>query len=257
MDNLHHQQQSSHSHQNAFPVFHQSLVTPIITTVDPSSIMNNANNSQASPSVNSDDQLKNVQLQNQNLTRKLNNKQIENEKLARKVDRVESELQSYKNLLAQINMSLETGGTLNSDAVKFAIQNAAANSKNGKSSKSKSKGGGGGGGGGGYRSCKTGVKCNCHQDRPYQCEFPDCGKRFRQKHHLDSHRAIHTGQRFVCEWPGCDKSFVRKYNLQEHTKMHQDQTHNRCMYPNCGMVFSSKYSLERHQAAQHNLKINM
>ncbi|KPM11544.1 hypothetical protein QR98_0101170 [Sarcoptes scabiei] len=98
-------------------------------------------------------------------------------------------------------------------------------------------------------------QCCCDADKPYICDWVNCGKRFRQKPHLEAHRNIHTGRRFVCDWPNCGKSFVRKYNLVEHQKLHSAVNPNMCTYPDCGKVFSSKYSLMRHQNAQHNLNL--
>ncbi|KAH9408565.1 hypothetical protein TYRP_010830 [Tyrophagus putrescentiae] len=80
-------------------------------------------------------------------------------------------------------------------------------------------------------------------EKPHLCDFPGCGKRFRQKPHLQAHKNIHSGRRFNCQWVGCGKSFVRKYNLVEHQKMHSPVQTNMCTYPECGKVFSSKYSL--------------
>lgn len=97
--------------------------------------------------------------------------------------------------------------------------------------------------------------CCCDVEKPYICDWVNCGKRFRQKPHLEAHRNIHTGRRFVCDWPNCGKSFVRKYNLAEHQKLHSSVNSNMCTYPDCGKVFSSKYSLMRHQNAQHNLSL--
>ncbi|CAG2102420.1 unnamed protein product [Medioppia subpectinata] len=91
----------------------------------------------------------------------------------------------------------------------------------------------------------------CAADKPYICDWQNCGKRFRKKPHLDTHKNIHTGRRFSCDWPNCGKSFVRKYNLIEHRKLHSSVNPNVCEFANCGKFFSSKYSLMRHQSVQH------
>lgn len=117
---------------------------------------------------------------------------------------------------------------------------------------------GGHSGGGNKKKSSTGnnnCNCCCDVDKPYICDWVNCGKRFRQKPHLEAHRNIHTGRRFICDWPNCGKSFVRKYNLAEHQKLHSSVNPNMCTYPDCGKVFSSKYSLMRHQNAQHNLNL--
>ncbi|CAG2175865.1 unnamed protein product [Oppiella nova] len=79
----------------------------------------------------------------------------------------------------------------------------------------------------------------CAADKPYICDWQNCGKRFRKKPHLDTHKNIHTGRRFPCDWPNCGKSFVRKYNLIEHRKLHSSVNPNVCEFANCGKFFSS------------------
>ncbi|CAG2117191.1 unnamed protein product, partial [Medioppia subpectinata] len=81
----------------------------------------------------------------------------------------------------------------------------------------------------------------CHADKPYVCEWENCGKRFRSRPHLDAHKNIHTGRRFSCDWPNCGKSFMRKYNLVEHRKLHSSVNPNVCEFANCGKFFSSNY----------------
>ncbi|CAG2172830.1 unnamed protein product [Oppiella nova] len=155
------------------------------------------------------------------LRRKLSAKNSECDKLKQQIKDIKLECDRYKQVMIQLNDTIVTGN---------------GHGTGGKSRKNQSHG---------CHSC-------CHADKPYICEWDNCGKRFRSRPHLDAHKNIHTGRRFPCDWPNCGKSFMRKYNLVEHTKLHSSVNPNVCDFHNCGKFFSSKYSLMRHQSAQHD-----
>ena len=55
------------------------------------------------------------------------------------------------------------------------------------------------------------------QERQFQCPFPDCGKKFKQKVHQKKHTATHSDEKpFKCNI--CVKSFRREDTLQRHMK---------------------------------------
>jgi len=166
-------------------------------------------------------QIDGLNADNEQLRRKLSAKNSECDKLKQQIKDTKAECDRYKQIMIQLNETILTG-----------------NGSGGKSRKSH-------GHSHGCHSC-------CHSEKPYICEWDNCGKRFRSKPHLDAHKNIHTGRRFQCDWPNCGKSFMRKYNLVEHRKLHSSVNPNVCEYQNCGKFFSSKYSLMRHQQAQHN-----
>lgn len=58
---------------------------------------------------------------------------------------------------------------------------------------------------------------NSLKSRPFTC--PECHKSFTQKHVLDDHFRIHTGEKpFVCNF--CKRGFRQKNNLKRHMKSH-------------------------------------
>jgi uncharacterized Zn-finger protein len=57
-------------------------------------------------------------------------------------------------------------------------------------------------------------------ERPYICDFLECGKSFTRNEELTRHKRIHTGLRpYACDI--CNKSFGRKDHLKKHTRTHE------------------------------------
>ena len=58
-------------------------------------------------------------------------------------------------------------------------------------------------------------------ERPFQCTFKGCGKRFSLAYNLRTHVRIHTGEKsFVCTFEGCQKGFAQSSNLKSHLLTH-------------------------------------
>jgi hypothetical protein len=71
-----------------------------------------------------------------------------------------------------------------------------------------------------------------------------CGKKFKFKHYLVSHKLLHTGDKpHMCTW--CGMKFTQNANMQKHVR--QKHTHEKshvCRY--CGKAFVQAYYLRRH-----------
>ncbi|CAG2107849.1 unnamed protein product, partial [Medioppia subpectinata] len=70
----------------------------------------------------------------------------------------------------------------------------------------------------------TGGAINDHKrqhtgEKPFQCLWPDCGKRFRLKPNLRDHMNIHNNVKpYACHWPGCTYSATNSGNINKHAK---------------------------------------
>lgn len=61
--------------------------------------------------------------------------------------------------------------------------------------------------------------CVSSGERPFECTWPDCGKKFSRSDELTRHYRTHTGEkRFNC--PLCDKCFMRSDHLTKHARRH-------------------------------------
>ncbi len=51
----------------------------------------------------------------------------------------------------------------------------------------------------------------------FVCEWPGCGKSFKNNHNLKGHKVIHSKtKKFKCQWSGCEEAFIRKEQLNVH-----------------------------------------
>nr|XP_027206421.1 Krueppel-like factor 9 [Penaeus vannamei] len=58
-------------------------------------------------------------------------------------------------------------------------------------------------------------------ERPFECTWASCRKRFARSDELARHTRTHTGEKnFVC--PVCQKRFMRSDHLSKHARRHPD-----------------------------------
>lgn len=64
-------------------------------------------------------------------------------------------------------------------------------------------------------------------ERPFVCDFPDCGKAFAQKSTLTMHNRTHTGERpYICDVGECREAFAQSGSLWGHVRSHHTAVHN-------------------------------
>ncbi|CAG2114519.1 unnamed protein product, partial [Medioppia subpectinata] len=93
-----------------------------------------------------------------------------------------------------------------------------------------------------------------HQNKPYvkkpkpihACEWPGCDYR-GTRNRLNHHKTIHTGDKpYVCDWPECGKRFRVITNLREHKNVHSNLRPYACHWPGCSYRCSNSGNLAKH-----------
>uniref|UniRef100_A0A1I8HAL1 C2H2-type domain-containing protein n=1 Tax=Macrostomum lignano TaxID=282301 RepID=A0A1I8HAL1_9PLAT len=84
-------------------------------------------------------------------------------------------------------------------------------------------------------------------ERPFRCNFVNCGRRFARAENLKIHLRIHTGEKpFACDFPGCDRRFANSSDRKKHAQVHASAKGYRCQVANCGKSYSHPSSLRKH-----------
>nr|KAF6468683.1 WT1 transcription factor [Rousettus aegyptiacus] len=93
--------------------------------------------------------------------------------------------------------------------------------------------------------------CLPQGEKPYQCDFKDCERRFSRSDQLKRHQRRHTGVKpFQCKT--CQRKFSRSDHLKTHTRTHTGKTSEKpfsCRWPSCQKKFARSDELVRH----HNM----
>ena len=88
--------------------------------------------------------------------------------------------------------------------------------------------------------------------RKFQC--PYCPSQFKRKDHVDRHithlhSIVPDAKLFECNHPNCGKRFQSAGRLQQHSKLHQDNSTHPC--PICGKTILRKKNLSIHMITCH------
>ncbi|KAI4900925.1 hypothetical protein NFI96_001829, partial [Prochilodus magdalenae] len=79
-------------------------------------------------------------------------------------------------------------------------------------------------------------------EKPHQCS--ECGRSFQKRNHLRIHLRVHTGEKpFQCS--ECGKSFAVRSSLRRHQRIHTGEKPHQCL--ECGRSFSERSNLQTHQ----------
>lgn len=94
----------------------------------------------------------------------------------------------------------------------------------------------------------------CHTgERPYQCNFGDCTRRFSRLENLKLHTRTHTGEKpYECSHEDCGKKFNNTSDRAKHMKTHITKKPYRCKHPGCQKSYTDPSSMRKHIKFSHN-----
>lgn len=88
------------------------------------------------------------------------------------------------------------------------------------------------------------------QLRPFYCPHSGCSRTFKKKDTMENHYRLHTKERpFICELPYCRKTFPSKSGLRYHRTTHKNIRSFHCSFLDCDKTFPTKAQLKQHERA--------
>ena len=71
-------------------------------------------------------------------------------------------------------------------------------------------------------------------ERPFVCDWTECGKRYKTRKHLNEHkRIVHLNERrYECDYNNCRKEFFSESHLTEHKRIHSEEKPFICDHEN-------------------------
>lgn len=93
-------------------------------------------------------------------------------------------------------------------------------------------------------------------EKPFQCLYPGCGKRFSRPENMKIHRRIHTGEKpFQCVFPGCERRFGNSSDRKKHAHVHSSDKPYLCSMKQCKKRYADASSLRKHMKVHDEVAI--
>lgn len=93
------------------------------------------------------------------------------------------------------------------------------------------------------------------KEKPYKCEFNDCGHECSSQSNLKVHSRTHTREKpYQCEFYGCDFKCSIQSNLETHSRIHSDLKLYKCDFPGCMYAANQSSNLNLHKQTHTGIK---
>lgn len=78
----------------------------------------------------------------------------------------------------------------------------------------------------------------------YYCKWTDCNYGSNKSNHLVRHVRTHTGERpFECDFPNCDKKFTDSWKLKDHKSIHAKRSLDQCLLENRNLSLANSLQI--------------
>ena len=84
-------------------------------------------------------------------------------------------------------------------------------------------------------------------EKPWVCDWPNCGKKYKTNFEKTIHLRTHTGEKpFVCDWENCGKRFKTSFEKTVRLRSHTGEKPFSCHWENCGKKFATSSAKNEH-----------